>query len=230
MEGASCWLDKGLLVNTQDISLTLCQKFYRVPFYKSTFLCTWILLKVYSVFIFCTHTVLCVDFTSLYDYYVPVVSWLLEYFSCRQICVIKSFTPPQKKNTSFIYIYIGIMFPSTKTFRWIIFLESNIPFLFWHRRFWSVCKLCAGQMLTFQQASRAQRSFAFAPTKAIFTFFGAIPFGQLKVTTAPPNWKKMQVFCYSDLTYGDCFFWRMKDGMKMFLLVLAVAEDDTDWL
>ena len=98
------------------------------------------------------------------------------------------------------------MFPSTKTFRWINFLESNIPFLFWHRRFWSICKLCAGQMLTFQQASRAQRSFAFAPTKAIFTFFGAIPFGQLKVTPARPKFNFAGVFCYSDLTYGDCFF------------------------
>lgn len=203
--------------------------FYHVPFYKSSVLGTWILLNVYSVFIFCTHTVLCVDFTSLYGYYVPVVSWLLEYFSCRQISVTKSFTPPQKKtHHSYIYIFRGIMFPSTKTFRWIIFLESNIPFLFCHRRFWSICKLCAGQMLTFQQASRAQRSFAFAPTKAIFTFFGAIPFGQLKVTPAPPNWKILPVFCYSDLAYG--FFWWMQDGMKMFLLVLAVAEDDTDWL
>ena len=79
--------------------------FYHVPFYKSAFLGTWTLLNVYSVFIFCTHTVLCVDFTSLYDYYVPVVSWLSEYFSCRQISVTKSFTPPKKKHIIHIYIY-----------------------------------------------------------------------------------------------------------------------------
>ena len=205
-------------------------KFYHVQIYKSTFLGTWTLLNVYSVFIFCTHTVLCVDFTSLYDYSVPVVSWLLEYFSCRQISVIKSFTPPPKKNTSYVYIYIENIFPSTKTFRWIMFLESNKnPFSFGTDVFWSICKLCAGQMLTFLASLKGAKGLAFAPTKAIFTFLEPFHWVQLKWRPPRPI-LILPVFCYSDLAYGDCFFWWMKDGMKMFLLVLAVAENDTDWL
>ena len=187
-------------------------KFYHVPFYKSTFLGTWTLLNVYSAYIFCTHTVLCVDFTSLYDYSVPVVSWLLEYFSCRQISVIKSFTPPQKKNT------------------WIMFLESNKTLSLLAQTFSDpFASFAQGKCSLSQQASRARRSSHLHQQKPS-SLFWSHSIGYSSRWRPPRPILILPVFCYSDLAYGDCFFWWMKDGMKMFLLVLAVAENDTDWL
>lgn len=64
----------------------------------------------------------------------------------------------------------------------------------------------------FPASLKGPKELGICTNKSHLHIFGAIPLAQLKVTPAPPKFNFAGFFCYSDLAYGDCFFfgeWKM---------------------